>query len=121
MNPTTYGDYPQIMKDQVGDRLPKFTEDQKQKLKMSYDFVGINYYTATFAAYNGLIDPSRPTWESDSLVKWDRKFFYQLKRIFIINLSSNIKNQSSLNMHFLNSHYFSFTFFSQEYTRIQHR
>lgn len=75
MNPTTYGDYPEIMKDQVGDRLPKFTELQKQKLKMSYDFVGINYYTSTFAAYNGLIDPSRPTWESDSLVKWDRKFF----------------------------------------------
>ncbi|KAG7551010.1 Glycoside hydrolase family 1 [Arabidopsis thaliana x Arabidopsis arenosa] len=73
MNPTTYGDYPQIMKDQVGDRLPKFTEDQKQKLKMTYDFVGINYYTATFATYNGLIDPSRPTWESDSLVKWDPK------------------------------------------------
>lgn len=40
------GDYPQVMKDRVGDRLPKFTEEEKKLLKGSIDFTGINYYNS---------------------------------------------------------------------------
>lgn len=74
LNPTTHGDYPQSMKDHVGDRLPKFTEAQKEKLKNSADFVGINYYSSVFALHDEEPDPSQPSWQSDSLVDWERKF-----------------------------------------------
>jgi beta-glucosidase/6-phospho-beta-glucosidase/beta-galactosidase len=38
------GDYPQILKERVGDRLPVFTDDQKKMLKGSADFFAINHY-----------------------------------------------------------------------------
>ncbi|KAL4159051.1 hypothetical protein PRNP1_004822 [Phytophthora ramorum] len=46
--PVFYGDYPQIMKDRCGDRLPKFTEEQKKLLKGSSDFFGLNNYSSNF-------------------------------------------------------------------------
>lgn len=50
MNPITYGDYPHSMRSYIGDQLPHFTEEQSKMLKNSYDFVGINYYGALYAA-----------------------------------------------------------------------
>jgi beta-glucosidase len=42
----------------VGRRLPEFTAEQSEKLKKSFDFLGINYYTSNYAkaarAPNGL-------------------------------------------------------------------
>jgi len=64
------------MKDHIGHRLPKFTEAQKEKLKNSADFVGINYYTSVFALHDEEPDPSQPSWQSDSLVDWERKFLF---------------------------------------------
>ncbi|XP_043816741.1 beta-glucosidase 17 isoform X3 [Manihot esculenta] len=49
MHPITYGDYPVTMKYLVGDRLPKFTEKQAKLVIGSFDFIGINYYTASYA------------------------------------------------------------------------
>ncbi|KAK3443545.1 beta-glucosidase 12 [Eucalyptus grandis] len=51
LDPITYGDYPHSMRSLVGNRLPKFTEEQSLSLKGSYDFLGLNYYTAFYAAY----------------------------------------------------------------------
>ncbi|KAI4333179.1 hypothetical protein L6164_018017 [Bauhinia variegata] len=51
-HPITYGDYPQGMKSSIGDRLPKFTQVQSQLLRGSYDFLGVNYYTAYYAEYS---------------------------------------------------------------------
>ncbi|KAL3658693.1 hypothetical protein V7S43_016329 [Phytophthora oleae] len=48
-DPVYKGDYPQLMKDRLGDRLPKFTEQQKKLLKGSSDFFGLNNYTSSFA------------------------------------------------------------------------
>ena len=50
MDPITNGDYPFSMKVLVGDRLPKFSEHQSAMLKGSYDFVGLDYYTARYVA-----------------------------------------------------------------------
>ncbi|KAL0683545.1 hypothetical protein Bca4012_050393 [Brassica carinata] len=74
LNPTTYGDYPQSMKDHVGDRLPEFTEAQKNKLKNSADFVGINYYYSLFALHGEEQDPSKPSWQSDSLIDYEPRY-----------------------------------------------
>ncbi|KAH7836349.1 hypothetical protein Vadar_000210 [Vaccinium darrowii] len=50
MDPITKGDYPSIMRSLVGNRLPKFSPKQAEMLKGSFDFLGLNYYTTTYAA-----------------------------------------------------------------------
>lgn len=42
--PLFRGDYPQLMKDIVGERLPRFTESERQLVKGSLDFFAINHY-----------------------------------------------------------------------------
>ncbi|CAA7013711.1 unnamed protein product [Microthlaspi erraticum] len=73
LHPTTFGDYPQSMKDRIGHRLPKFTEAEKKKLKKSTDFVGMNYYTSSIVANMKEPNPKSPSWEMDSLVKYESK------------------------------------------------
>ncbi|OVA11631.1 Glycoside hydrolase [Macleaya cordata] len=48
LEPLVYGDYPFIMKAIVDDRLPSFTDKEKDMIKGAYDFIGINYYTSTY-------------------------------------------------------------------------
>nr|UTN00717.1 BGlu2 [Centaurium erythraea subsp. erythraea] len=48
MEPITSGDYPESMKELVGSRLPKFSPEESKKLRGSYDFLGLNYYTGTY-------------------------------------------------------------------------
>ncbi|KAF8110127.1 hypothetical protein N665_0087s0008 [Sinapis alba] len=73
LDTTTFGDYPQKMKDIVGHRLPKFTNAQKAKLKDSTDFVGLNYYTSKFSNHLEKPDYSKPRWLQDSLISWETK------------------------------------------------
>ncbi|KAF8082277.1 hypothetical protein N665_0839s0017 [Sinapis alba] len=72
LDPTTYGDYPQSMKDAVGARLPKFTKEQKAKLKGSTDFVGMNYYSSYYAKASEKPNERQPSWSTDSLVDFER-------------------------------------------------
>ncbi|MCL7023441.1 hypothetical protein MKW94_011147 [Papaver nudicaule] len=51
MDPLTYGEYPESMRSLVGDRLPKFSEDESKFVKGSCDFIGLNYYTANYAEH----------------------------------------------------------------------
>ncbi|XP_010265851.1 PREDICTED: beta-glucosidase 12-like isoform X1 [Nelumbo nucifera] len=50
LHPLTYGDYPESMRSLVGKRLPKLTPEQSMAVKGSFDFLGLNYYTANYAA-----------------------------------------------------------------------
>ncbi|CAL9026413.1 unnamed protein product [Prunus brigantina] len=50
MDPLSTGDYPHSMRSLVGERLPKFTEEQSKLLNGSFDFIGINYYTARYSS-----------------------------------------------------------------------
>lgn len=46
-------DYPECMREQLGDRLPKFTEADFQVLREAEsDFYGMNYYTSQYARHN---------------------------------------------------------------------
>ncbi|KAJ3130237.1 hypothetical protein HK098_004284 [Nowakowskiella sp. JEL0407] len=47
------GDYPESMRRLLGDRLPTFTEEQKALIKGSYDFFGLNHYTARYIQDTG--------------------------------------------------------------------
>jgi len=49
-DPVYRGDYPQVMKDRLADRLPEFTNQQKQQLQGSSDFFGLNHYATMYAA-----------------------------------------------------------------------
>ncbi|XP_050259277.1 furostanol glycoside 26-O-beta-glucosidase-like [Quercus robur] len=48
--PLIFGDYPKSMGDLVKKRLPIFSEEEKKMIKGTMDFIGINYYTSTYAA-----------------------------------------------------------------------
>lgn len=71
-----HGDYPQIMRKLVGKRLPKFTKNEKNLLKGSTDFIGINYYTSHFARY----EPNRTKVIGgyfDALANLEGKFLFK--------------------------------------------
>lgn len=55
-DPIYLGDYPKIMKEIAGNRLPNFTREEKRLLKGSCDFLGINHYTTLFC---GKSSPNR--------------------------------------------------------------
>lgn len=46
-DPVYKGDYPDVMREVVGDRLPRFTAAEQELLKGSSDFFGLNHYTTT--------------------------------------------------------------------------
>ncbi|CAI0398435.1 unnamed protein product [Linum tenue] len=48
-HPIAHGEYPESMRSLVGDRLPRFTEEQADLVKGSIDFLGVNYYTMYYA------------------------------------------------------------------------
>ncbi|KAF4369156.1 hypothetical protein G4B88_020934 [Cannabis sativa] len=47
-------------------RLPKFTKEEAKVVKGSFDFVGLNYYTTSYAAYAHLPNNSFPSYNTDS-------------------------------------------------------
>ncbi|KAI3498918.1 hypothetical protein L1887_34704 [Cichorium endivia] len=49
MEPLFSGKYPDIMRKNAGDRLPKFTKEQAKLVKGAYDFLGLNYYCSNYA------------------------------------------------------------------------
>lgn len=50
MEPLNSGSYPVEMVNNIGERLPKFSMEQSLMAKGSFDFLGLNYYTAAYAA-----------------------------------------------------------------------
>lgn len=75
MSPIANGDYPQSMRSLVGNRLPKFTEQESELLKGSYDFLGLNYYTSNYAAdIPYLANAGRESYRTDSRVNLTCKY-----------------------------------------------
>ncbi|KAK6147446.1 hypothetical protein DH2020_018358 [Rehmannia glutinosa] len=72
MAPIVTGDYPQVMRERVGDRLPIFTPEQSELVKGSYDFIGMNYYTTNYAAYSPTPPGTEPTYYTDQEVEFFR-------------------------------------------------
>ncbi|KAL5755366.1 hypothetical protein ACOSP7_023586 [Xanthoceras sorbifolium] len=69
MDPLIFGDYPLNMRTMVRERLPKFTNRQSRMVKGSYDFIGVNYYTAYYAVDVPIINSSIVSYSTDSLAK----------------------------------------------------
>ncbi|CAN1802185.1 Beta-glucosidase 12 [Linum perenne] len=66
MDPITFGNYPRTMVDLLGSRLPKFTEEESRLLRKSYDFLGLNYYTAYYVKHNDDFDQFHLRYATDS-------------------------------------------------------
>ncbi|GAX29160.1 beta-glucosidase [Fistulifera solaris] len=51
VDPIVFGDYPQVMKERLGHRLPTITDDERLLfLSASTDFLGLNYYSSLVAS-----------------------------------------------------------------------
>lgn len=74
MDPLTTGDYPLSMRLLVGSRLPKFTEEESHSLKGSFDFLGLNYYTANYVEDASSLAVVEPHYVTDPKVKYHSKF-----------------------------------------------
>ncbi|XP_027088264.1 beta-glucosidase 12 isoform X1 [Coffea arabica] len=48
MQPLTSGQYPQSMRVRAGNRLPNFSNTERDLLIQSFDFIGLNYYTSRY-------------------------------------------------------------------------
>jgi len=51
-DPIYKGDYPAVMKERLGERLPTFTTAEKEMMLGTSDFFGLNHYTTMYAAHN---------------------------------------------------------------------
>ncbi|MCF7838062.1 MAG: beta-glucosidase [Candidatus Marinimicrobia bacterium] len=49
-DPVVFGDYPTIMRDRLGARLPRFSPAERDLLKGSVDFLGLNHYTTQYVS-----------------------------------------------------------------------
>ncbi|CAH1447508.1 unnamed protein product [Lactuca virosa] len=52
LNPLVNGDYPEIVKKNAGNRIPTFTKLESEKIKGSFDFIGINHYSTLYVKDN---------------------------------------------------------------------
>ncbi|KAI9126453.1 hypothetical protein K1719_002049 [Acacia pycnantha] len=66
MEPMSKGHYPKKMRVLVGSRLPKFSMEESKLIKGSFDFLGLNYYTAYYAAHSPSLRNARPSYQTDS-------------------------------------------------------
>ncbi|CAA0814521.1 Beta-glucosidase 42 [Striga hermonthica] len=75
LDPIYRGDYPEIMREKLGDCLPKFSERDKNLLKNSTDFVGLNHYTTRYvrhAVKNDLEDSDyNKVQEAERIAEWE--------------------------------------------------
>ncbi|KAI9987470.1 hypothetical protein PInf_023509 [Phytophthora infestans] len=72
LSPLVTGDYPAIMRERVGDRLPRFTTEETALLKGSYDLHMLNHYSSKFVTDCGVSSKSKSSckklgkgWERD--------------------------------------------------------
>ncbi|XP_020223844.1 beta-glucosidase 12 [Cajanus cajan] len=65
IEPLTTGNYPQSMRSLVGGRLPKFSKQQAKLVVGSFDFIGLNYYTANYAGDAPQLRNARPSYLTD--------------------------------------------------------
>ncbi|XP_027191935.1 beta-glucosidase 11-like [Cicer arietinum] len=70
LRPLIFGEYPEIMRKNVGSRLPFFTSKESNLVKGSIDFLGINFYNSFYAKNNpGSLKKKNRDYKSDMAVE----------------------------------------------------
>ncbi|ONI35248.1 hypothetical protein PRUPE_1G525400 [Prunus persica] len=67
MEPLVSGQYPRSMRVLVKERLPKFNKEEKKLINGSFDFIGINYYTARYAKHDPISPNKAMCYRNDAL------------------------------------------------------
>ncbi|XP_048336893.2 beta-glucosidase 11-like [Ziziphus jujuba] len=52
LDPLVFGEYPRIMKENAGSRIPRFTKAESKIVKGAFDFIGVNHYMAMHVGDN---------------------------------------------------------------------
>ncbi|XP_057960576.1 beta-glucosidase 42 isoform X2 [Malania oleifera] len=74
LDPIFFGDYPASMRERIGDQLPKFSQEDRELLGNSIDFVGLNHYTSRFIAHganNGEEFDFYQVQETERIAEWE--------------------------------------------------
>ncbi|TXG48440.1 hypothetical protein EZV62_027734 [Acer yangbiense] len=86
LHPIYYGDYPEVMRKKLGDQLPEFTQEDKDLLRNTLDFIGLNHYTSRFIAHevNSLVEGNH--YQAQEMERIDG--FESTKRFYIWQAAS---------------------------------
>jgi beta-glucosidase len=71
------------MRSLVGSRLPKFSKKQSKLVKGSFDFLGLNYYTSTYATDAPELSQARPSLLTDSQVITSSMYFKDISLMLL--------------------------------------
>uniref|UniRef100_A0A453LA34 Uncharacterized protein n=1 Tax=Aegilops tauschii subsp. strangulata TaxID=200361 RepID=A0A453LA34_AEGTS len=83
MHPLVHGDYPPVMRKNVGSRLPSFTDEELKRLLGSFDFVGFNHYIAVYVKADlSKLDDELRDYMGDAAVKYDMPFLKKNQLLF---------------------------------------
>lgn len=74
-DPIVFGDYPEIMRERVGDRLPQFTDEERDLVKDSTDFIGLNHYSTLLASRKPAQQNAMPPLDSNGGVSQDQQVY----------------------------------------------
>lgn len=86
LDPIYFGDYPVTMREKLGDCLPKFSESEKELLKNSVDFVGLNHYTTRFICH------STKNLEQEAERIGKSKLLFMFAILFLRSISSLVRD-----------------------------
>lgn len=81
-----YGDYPEIMKKMVGDRLPTFGPKESALVRGSLDFLGLNYYVTDYTADASNSIPPFPSVATDPRITLSCMLIKLLGRLIFFNI-----------------------------------
>ena len=94
MHPMVYGDYPPVMRKNVGSRLPSFTDEERKRVMGSFDFVGFNHYIAVYVKADlSRLDQKLRDYMFDAAVAYDSMNLRTL--IFFIMIQNTIYNEKN--------------------------
>eukprot|EP00927_Polykrikos_kofoidii_P062154 TRINITY_DN56974_c0_g1_i1.p1 TRINITY_DN56974_c0_g1~~TRINITY_DN56974_c0_g1_i1.p1 ORF type:complete len:511 (-),score=57.82 TRINITY_DN56974_c0_g1_i1:183-1649(-) len=65
VDPIYKGDYPSSMRDLCGDRLPKFADAEREMVRDSADFFGLNHYSTDYVSDNSAGRATTSMWGSE--------------------------------------------------------
>jgi beta-glucosidase len=85
MHPLVHGDYPPVMRKNVGSRLPSFTAEELERVRGSFDYVGFNHYIAVYVKADlSKLDQNLRDYMGDAAVKYDSKNSSNLKFCYML-------------------------------------
>ncbi|XP_037431249.1 beta-glucosidase 31-like [Triticum dicoccoides] len=83
MHPLVHGDYPPVMRKNVGSRLPSFTDEELKRVLGSFDFVGFNHYIVLYVKADlSKLDDELRDYMGDAAVQYDMPFLKKNQLLF---------------------------------------